>query len=172
MNDLEADFLLHLLHAADVLEIDFGPFDVLRRRFRLLLAPGRADFSFDHFAVVFARADAQSPRKLGVGERAIQFDRATILRHGVLDFPDAGEQSRVEREGAGGCFGVLHQVFDDHERVAGLGLSKERARQAELHRQAVGRLREAFAKFLFRLGGVSVREQRVGKMQAQRGVVG
>ena len=118
------------------------------------------------------RADAQARRKFGVGQRMIQLDRAVVFRHRLLDFAGAGQDSRVQEEGARRRVGIFHQVFQQHERMAVLALLKKGAGQAELHRRAVGGLRQALAKFFFGLRTPAVVQQGVGEQLAQGGIVG
>ena len=67
---------------------------------------------------------------------------------------------------------MFDNIFQEDQGVALFAALKKGAGQADFHRQAVGRLRQAFAKLLLRLLAVAAAQKRVGEVQPQRVVVG
>ena len=171
MDDLQADFLLHLFHAAHVVEIDFRPFNFTLGRGFLFLAPPGANLAFHHFTFLLRRTNAKTRRKFSVCEGVIQLHRAFVFGDGLRDFANARKNFCVQQKGARRHFRGFDQILKNDKRMVLFPLLKKGAGEPEFHWQAVRRLGEAFAKFLFGFLAISVVEQRVSEQQTERRVI-
>ena len=95
VNDFQPDFLLHLLHATNVAEIDFGPLDLPGRGCRGILL-GSPHPAIHHFAVRRLGSDPQAAREFRIRPRMIQLNRALVFGHRLANFTNASQNPGMQ----------------------------------------------------------------------------
>jgi hypothetical protein len=169
VNDLQPDLFLERLHAADVVEIDLRPLDLLDPLVVRQIALPHA--AIDDLALLIGRTNPQPLGQLAVGRLGILLQAELVLRDGPRDVAGMQQQPRIKHVGCSRRLAVANQILQHHQRRAPLLLRMKGPRQPQLEQAIAGRQLESLLELGLGLLRLAAAQQRFGQVPAQRHIV-